>query len=145
MTHLKARIAFTRSVGILLASATAFGLDSILNECLRSPEAAKWNATHCRVPANGRRCEATPDSPIHRVPAAGSHTFRPIGIANSVHCLGLAVDLYFIDGGSISNARDVYARLGVVWKSLHPLARWGGDFDDGHDVGHYSFEWKGRK
>ena len=71
--------------------------------------------------------------------------FKPIGIAKSVHCNGLAVDLYIIEDGEISNERAGYEALGAYWKSLHPLARWGGDFEGFPDLGHFSFEWEGRK
>jgi len=35
-----------------------------------------------------------------------------------------------------------YEELGRFWKSLHPLARWGGDFNGG-DANHFSFEYQG--
>lgn len=64
------------------------------------------------------------------------------GIKNSLHCLKLAADMFrFIDGRPTWNAED-YRVLGDKWKSMHPLARWGGDFK-GRDAVHFSFEHNG--
>jgi hypothetical protein len=64
------------------------------------------------------------------------------GSANSVHKLRLAIDLnLFIDGDYRADT-EAHRPLGNYWKSLHDLARWGGDFDDGN---HYSFEYQGAK
>lgn len=64
------------------------------------------------------------------------------GHPNSVHRKRLAIDLnLFKDGVYLTNTED-HRILGEWWKSQHPLARWGGDFEDGN---HYSFEWEGMK
>lgn len=72
------------------------------------------------------------------------------GISNSLHTLGLAVDLNLYINGVWQSTSEAHAPLGAYWKSLHPLARWGGDFRDAKgrskpDGNHYSLEWQGRK
>lgn len=62
------------------------------------------------------------------------------GFKNSNHTRRLAVDFnLFKDGEWLKNTED-HKELGEYWESLHPLARWGGNFNDGN---HYSFEWEG--
>ena len=140
MTLLETRIEFTRCLGELLQFACVTrGYDVIADELKRNQIVATWNATHCRVEVGGKRCEKL--KPDHTKMA---HTFLPIGIAKSVHLSSLAIDLYIIDSSKISNDRDEYAILGGHWKTLHPLARWGGDFKGFPDLGHFSFEWEGR-
>jgi hypothetical protein len=43
---------------------------------------------------------------------------------------------YITDGD-----HPAYKDLGEFWENLHPLARWGGWFDDAN---HFSFEYKGK-
>jgi len=70
---------------------------------------------------------------------------RGLGIANSLHIKRLAIDInLFKDGIYLTNCDD-YAVLGTFWKSLHPLARWGGDFTNLKDGGHFSLEHEGVK
>jgi hypothetical protein len=58
------------------------------------------------------------------------------GIANSLHCIGLAIDLYVRKpSGKVLWAKDHYVPLGEYWEDLHPLTRWGGRFGDS---GHFS-------
>ena len=67
------------------------------------------------------------------------------GISNSLHLIGLAVDVnLFLNGVWLQNTAD-HAPLGAFWKSLHPLCRWGGDFVSRPDGNHYSIEWNGVK
>ena len=63
---------------------------------------------------------------------------------NSVHKLRLAVDFnLFINGKYIIDGdHPAYQDLGQHWKSLDPLARWGGDFNDAN---HFSFTCWGAK
>lgn len=73
-----------------------------------------------------------------------------VGTANSLHLLGLAIDLKLFIKGTWQTRSEPYAPLGAFWKSLHPLCRWGGDFKDEHgrsapDGNHFSVEWEGRK
>lgn len=64
-------------------------------------------------------------------------------MANSLHYIGLAKDLICYRGGEYLTSTEDYRELGDMWKSMHPLARWGGDFPD--DGGHFSFEHNGVK
>ena len=62
----------------------------------------------------------------------------------SCHKLRLAQDHnLFIDEVYITDGKHpAYEDLGRFWKALHPLARWGGDFNSG-DANHFSFEYQG--
>ena len=60
---------------------------------------------------------------------------------NSLHYLGLAGDLnLYREGKWLSKTAD-HTPLGTKWQSMHPLCRWGGQWDDG---GHYSITHQGR-
>lgn len=54
---------------------------------------------------------------------------KGIGIANSLHCKRLAVDLNLInnEGIYLPDSED-YLKFGVYWETLDPLNRWGGKF-----------------
>lgn len=60
------------------------------------------------------------------------------GIKNSNHRKYLARDLFRVVNGAISWNFDDYIEMGAKWKSMHPLARWGGDFKS-RDAVHFSF------
>jgi hypothetical protein len=62
--------------------------------------------------------------------------------ASSNHKLRLAVDFNLFKNGEYLTADDDYLELGLYWETLHPLARWGGHFNDGN---HFSFEHNGIK
>lgn len=67
------------------------------------------------------------------------------GIVGSLHVDRLAVDLnLWKDGVWLTDSAD-HAPLGAYWKTLHPLARWGGDFVSRKDGCHYSFTWNDRQ
>ena len=66
------------------------------------------------------------------------------GIANSNHRKKLALDIFILVDGKVTWDNDVYAKLGKKWKTMHPQARWGGDFA-GRDGVHFSFEHNGVK
>lgn len=68
-----------------------------------------------------------------------------VGIANSLHVVGLAADLILYDAewNWLKDSED-YEVLGDYWKLSHPLARWGGDFPK-KDGGHFSHTWQGIK
>lgn len=68
-----------------------------------------------------------------------------VGITNSLHRLGLAIDLSFMLNGVYQTDSEVYQPLGEYWKSLHPLCRWGGDFSPRRDGNHFSIEHEGVK
>lgn len=64
------------------------------------------------------------------------------GHRNSNHKRRLAFDLNLFKDGVYLQKTEDHALLGAWWKKLHPLCRWGGDFNDGN---HYSLEWMGIK
>ena len=64
------------------------------------------------------------------------------GIKKSNHRLKLALDLFVVVNGKVSWDMALYQKLGDKWKTMHPLARWGGDFK-GRDGVHFSFEHNG--
>lgn len=66
------------------------------------------------------------------------------GSKNSVHKKRLAVDFnLFVDGEYITDSgHEAFVELGNYWKSIHELARWGGDFSK-PDGNHFSFEYMG--
>lgn len=64
------------------------------------------------------------------------------GIKNSVHTLRLAQDLNLFKDGEFLLKPEDYEPFGAYWKTLHPLARYGGDFGD---YDHFSFEHNGVK
>ncbi len=67
-----------------------------------------------------------------------------IGIKNSLHCKGLAIDLYIRrPGGSILWATEHYRELGEYWESMDRLCFWGGRTNKPgdrlrHDGGHFA-------
>ena len=70
---------------------------------------------------------------------------------NSLHHLGLAMDLLFYKDDVYLKDTASHKFSGVVWEQRHPLCRWGGRFresspgaGDGYDGNHYSFSHEGR-
>jgi hypothetical protein len=59
------------------------------------------------------------------------------GVVNSLHTQRLAIDLNLFKDGVLLTSVDDYRPLGVQWKSMNPLARWGGDFSR-PDADHFS-------
>jgi len=65
------------------------------------------------------------------------------GIANSLHCMRLAIDLNLWRGGKYLQKNDEYAQPGMFWRSLSTSEMtcvWGGDFGDGN---HFSIAHNG--
>jgi hypothetical protein len=64
----------------------------------------------------------------------------------SQHQDWLAIDILLLDENdqAVWTDHPDYHRLGEIWKGLHPLCRWGGDWKTLKDFGHYelSREWK---
>lgn len=82
---------------------------------------------------------------LERTPAqAMANAASKAGIAHSLHLLCLAIDLAFFVDGVYQKDSVEYKPLGDFWKTLHPLARWGGDFTT-RDGNHFSLEWNGIK
>ena len=69
---------------------------------------------------------------------------NPTGILNSVHRMKMAIDLFRYLNGTVSWDVDDYREMGEKWESMHPLARWGGNFRN-RDAVHFSFEHGGIK
>lgn len=114
------RCLFARLLARLIEHAYSLGYEVSLEEVMRSKVQAQANA------------------------ASGA------GISNSLHLIGLAADLNLYIDGVWQQKSEAHKPLGDYWKSLHPLARWGGDFKDGQgrpkpDGNHYSLEWQGRR
>lgn len=62
----------------------------------------------------------------------------------SLHYVRLAQDLnLFVGGIYITGDHPVWHQLGAYWKSLDPLAAWGGDFQS-KDFNHFSLRYGGR-
>jgi hypothetical protein len=74
---------------------------------------------------------------------AAANAATGVGIVNSLHCKRLAIDLNLFIGGQYQNDSRAYRAIGEKWKTMHPLARWGGDFVHTPDGNHFSFEWGG--
>lgn len=54
----------------------------------------------------------------------------------SAHKIRLAIDLNLFKNGEFLETSDDHRPLGEWWEKQHPMARWGGRFDDGN---HYSW------
>jgi len=116
----------------------ADGLGFTLGESYRTAEQAAINSLSLYDRARIRAILETKYPVL--ADAIGSSTSR--GIKNSVHRDKLAQDLnLYKDDKWLEDAAD-YLPYGEFWKSLHPLARWGGDFGD---ADHFSFEYNGRR
>ncbi len=61
---------------------------------------------------------------------------------SSAHKIRLAIDLNLFKNGEFLEQSEDHRPLGEWWEQQHPLARWGGRFNDGN---HYSFEHNGVK
>ena len=103
---------FTKLVASLISWAYENGFELTFGDAFRSAEQAAANA------ASGK------------------------GIANSLHTKRLAVDLNLFVEGQYQTQSEAYRPLGIYWKGLHPLCRWGGDFSK-PDGNHFSLEHEG--
>ena len=113
MTLSEAQRLFTFYLPRLLDHVQELGLECTLGEAFRTPEQAEWNREH------------------------------GTGIANSLHCDRLAIDLNVFKDGAYTDDLADYTALGEYWKALHELCRWGGDFTS-PDADHFSIAWEGR-
>jgi D-alanyl-D-alanine carboxypeptidase len=103
---------FVKLVGTLIDWTYASGYELTFSEAYRSPQEALLNAK------------------------------SGVGIAASLHCERLAIDLnLFRDGVNLTQVAD-YQIMGDYWKTLHELARWGGDFAS-PDADHFSLTYGG--
>lgn len=102
---------FAQNVAKLLQFIDHQGFNATFGETYRTPEQAKINA------ASGK------------------------GIANSLHCQRLAIDLNLLDrGGSYLTDKCQYQPFGEYWKTLNPSNKWGGDFIHLVDSNHFQMD-----
>lgn len=106
----KEQARFAQMVARLLLQAVLMGYEVTLGEALRSKEEAR------------------------RLARLGA------GVANSLHCDRLAIDLCLFRGGAYLVASADYQPLGEWWESIG--GAWGGRFGDGN---HFSLAYGGRK
>jgi hypothetical protein len=106
---------FVVAVAKLVLHGTSKGYEFTFGEAWRTPEQAALNAA------------------------------RGTGIRASLHVDRLAIDLNLFRDGHFLSDSEFHRPLSVYWKTLHPLACWGGDFRPNPDGNHYSFTWQGRK
>ena len=64
----------------------------------------------------------------------------PVGHQNSLHKIGLAVDINLYKNGHYLENSEDHIELGEFWEFIG--GTWGGRFDDGN---HYSLEYNGMK
>lgn len=68
---------------------------------------------------------------------------RGAGVVHSCHTQRLAADLNAVTPtGVFCTTKEDFEPLGIHWKTMHPLARWGGDFTR-VDADHFSFTYQG--
>jgi hypothetical protein len=109
MTLLEQRILFTSLLPNLIQHVATLGLQCVADQVKRTQAEADANA------------------------ASGA------GIKNSLHLLGLAIDLQLYRNGVWLTETESYRDLGEYWESLHELNRWGGRLDR-PDADHFSSE-----
>ena len=122
---------------VILHARAELDLELRLFEFQRAEAVCRWNAEHCR------QCKKHKGHAVHRPATRGSHKFRAIGIVHSLHRLKLAGDygLFTMSGAYLTRTVE-YTGIGHYFESLHPLAYWGGRFNDGN---HLSLRHQGRK
>jgi hypothetical protein len=94
--------------------------------------------------AYGNGYELTGKELLRTAAQAMANAKSGAGIVHSLHLLGLAIDMaLFKDGDLLTDVAD-FRPLGEYWKTLSPLACWGGDFSK-PDADHFSLTWGGVK
>lgn len=116
MTLLQKQFAFAELLPFLLAEAKRLGYQYKLGEAYRSPEEA------ARLAKLGK------------------------GIKNSLHSIGLAIDIHLFRDGKYLTDTESHRALGTYWETLSAgkdfVTAWGGHFGDGN---HYSIMHGNRK
>lgn len=136
------RMEHTHCVALLILEAERLGFRCTLQEAARSDEQAIINS----LGSQGRDAVAKLIYKVFpKLAEALVNNGNNNGVVNSVHSVGLAVDLNLFKDGVYLTTSESHAPLGAFWKTLHPLARWGGDFKPRPDGNHYSFEYNGVK
>jgi hypothetical protein len=127
---------FPLMVAALITWAYENGYEISFGEARRSDEQAELNA----MGARGREELARRIEVMFPALAAKIRNNTGSGIRNSLHEVGLAVDLnLFRDGKYLASTED-HLPLGKKWEEIG--GTWGGRFGDGN---HYSLEFGGRK
>ena len=75
---------------------------------------------------------------------ANANAASGVGIANSLHLIGLAADLLLYKDGSYLKGEQGYSDLGMWCESFSASHAWGGRFKI-KDYGHFSIEHNGVK
>ena len=112
MTLREQQSLFVQLIGLFIEWVYAQGYELTFSEAWRSPEEAAVQAT------------------------------KGAGVTQSLHTERLAIDLNLFKDGQLLTTADQYRPLGEQWKSMHPLARWGGDFAR-VDADHFSLTYGG--
>ena len=112
----KEQALFAQNVGKLLKYVFSEGYECTINEVYRTPEQAALNERTCK------------------------------GVANSLHCHRLAIDINLFDRSIYERETNSYEKIGVYWESLNPHNRWGGRFTSRPDGNHFEYcPWQDRK
>lgn len=133
---------FARCQVLLTNEAHRLGYEIRLDELKRGPQQAEYNATHCGHCAGTKR---------EHYRGRADHDFRPIGIRNTLHGDGLAIDGYLRKpGGRVLWSAVHYRGVGEFFETLHPLTYWGGRSAKvgdrlRHDAGHFAITYRGRQ
>lgn len=107
MTLRDKRVLFTKLVSKLIQQAEILGFECALDQVKRTKQEAAANA------------------------ASGA------GISNSLHLVGLAVDLLLYKDGVYLEKSEDYEPLGIWWEQQNELCCWGGRFKK-KDGNHFS-------
>lgn len=133
---------FSLALSHLIREAFVMGYQIRMGEVRRSDEQAEINALGAAgrgsLVAHLRRYPTT----IFRLLADKIANNTGSGIRDSLHEMGLAVDLHLFRDGVYLNRSEDHRPLGGWWKRQSPDHRWGGDWGDGN---HYSIEHEGKK
>ncbi len=113
MSLRKKQSEFARLVGKLILKAYDLGYEATLGDAYRDPR-------------------------VHGAMGVRKSYSHP----KSAHKIRLAIDLNLFKNGEFLETSEDHRPLGEWWEKQHPMARWGGRFDDGN---HYSFEHEGVK
>lgn len=137
MTLFEKQVLFVQLLPKLFAFAQGSGYQLTLGEAYRSDEQAELNAIG---PVLRERVADMLAGVYPNLSTKIRNNPKIVGARTSLHTVRLAIDLNLFRNGIYLEDTDSFKPLGDYWKTLHPLARWGGDFGDG---GHFSIEHNG--
>ena len=130
---------FVRLVNLLITWAHNNGYEMSFGETRRSDEQEEINAMGRMGRAGLAALLAKHD---YRSLAEKISNNTGSGIRNSLHGLGLAIDLNLFKDGKYLSDTESHRPLGEYWESLGDDCCWGGRFSDGN---HYSIAHEGKK